>query len=289
LNIRLVFAFFLATVLLTPLFIANSFAENLSPRQQWVKYADPDLMTCKEGYILLQKNNGYPACVAPSTYLKLLDRGFAKFDFTLISNRHNMMNLLMQSMVSNQNLMNHWHDMMIKNPSITSKTMSDWISQMKEDPELLANMMGPMTSDPQLRGKMIEEMKKHPIMEHSLKQNPKWMESVHMPMMSPSTGQDMHHEQCSWCPEYHQFMDQSIEFSNPDKMMDLIHHMWINDQMNQDMHEYMLQSPDHIAIMSEQMMSQMLDPMMNDPELREKMIELMLEHQEFMDSIRHEN
>jgi hypothetical protein len=65
--------------------------------------------------------------------------------------------------------------------------------------------------------------------------------------------------------------------------------MWINDEMSQDMHEFMLENPQHMAGMSEQMMGEMLGPMMDDPELREQMIALMLKNQGFMNSIRHNN
>lgn len=37
------------------------------------------------------------------------------------------------------------------------------------------------------------------------------------------------------------------------------------------------------------MMEPMLNAVMDDPDLRERMIELMLEHQDFMNSIRHDN
>ena len=238
-----------------------------------------------------KKNNGFPACVTPSTYLKLIDRNFTKFDFTLILNRHNMMNSLVENMASNQNLMSHWHDMMLKNPSMINKTMSNWISQMKENPKLLENILGPMTNDPILREKMIDKMKTHPTMEAYLKQNTTWMESVHEPMMESGKDQRMHHEKCAWCPQYghHDSQDNSMKFSHSDKIMDLMHHIWINDQMNQDMHQFMLKSPDHMVLMSEQMMGEILDPMMNDPQIREQMIELMLDNQGFMNSIRHIN
>ncbi len=279
----------IANLLINPIFYEDSFAENLSPRQQWKLFADPDKLTCKDGFVLLQKNNGYPACVTPSTYLKLIDRNFTKFDFTLILNHHNMMNSLIENMVSNQNLMSHWHEMMLKNPSMTSKTMSNWISQIKENPKLLENILGPMTNDPTLREKMIEEMKKHSVMENSLKQNTAWMESVHEPIVDSGMDQGMHHEKCSWCPQYghHDSLAQSMQFSHSYKMMDLMHHMWINDQMSQDVHQFMLKSPEHMALMSEQMMGEILEPMMDDPQIREQMIELMLENQGFMNSIRH--
>ena len=279
----------ITSLLINPIFYEDSFAENLSPRQQWKQFADPDKLACKDGFVLLQKNNGYPACVTPSTYLKLIDRNFTKFDFTLILNRHNMMNSLIENMASNQNLMSHWHEMMLKNPSITSKTMSNWISQIKENPKLLENILGPMTNDPTLREKMIEEMKKHPVLEASLKQNTAWMESVHEPMVDSEMDQRMHHEKCSWCLQYghHDYLDHSMQFSHSDRIMDLMHHIWINDQMSQDVHQFMLKNPEHMALMSEQMMGEILDPMMDDPQIREQMIELMLENQGFMNSIRH--
>jgi hypothetical protein len=51
----------------------------------------------------------------------------------------------------------------------------------------------------------------------------------------------------------------------------------------------MLQNPSHMGYMSQQMMNPMLDAVMGDEELRQQMIDLMLEHQDFMDTIRHDN
>lgn len=291
-KISFIFCFIAITnLLVNPIFYEDSFAENLSPRQQWKQFADPHMLTCKEGFVLLQKNNGYPTCVTPSTYLKLIDRGFTKFDFTIILHRHDMIISLIENFTSNQNLMSHWHEMMLKNPNVTSKTILNWISQMKENPELLKNMLGPMTSDPSLRKKMIDEMKKHPVMEVSLKQNTAWMDSVHGSMMDSGMAQGKYNEECLWCPQltHHNSMDYSMRFSHSDRMMDLMHHMWINDQMNQEIYQFMLKSPEHMALMSEQMMSEILNPMMDDPQLREQMIDLMLKHPGFMNSIRHNN
>jgi len=74
-----------------------------------------------------------------------------------------------------------------------------------------------------------------------------------------------------------------------DKMMDMIHHVWINSDMTTDMHTMMLEDPSHMAMMSKHMMEPMLNAVMDDADLREKMIELMLQHEDFMNSIRHEN
>lgn len=279
----------ITSLLIIPYSYDNSFGETLSPLKQWKKFADPQLLTCKDGFVLLQKSNGFPACVSPLTYLKLIDRGFTKFDFTLILNRSDMMTSLMETMASNQILMDHWHDMMLKNPHVIDKTMSNWISQIKDNPSLLENIMGPITTDLNLRAKMIEELKKHPIMENSLKENPSWMKSVHEPQMNPGMDNTTHYNECLWCPDYdsHDSIDRSMHFSNSDKMMDLMHHVWINEKLNKDMHEFMLENPAHMAMMSDKMMSQIMTPIMNDPELREQMISLMLKNQGFMNSIRH--
>jgi hypothetical protein len=55
------------------------------------------------------------------------------------------------------------------------------------------------------------------------------------------------------------------------------------------MHNFMLENHHHMGLMSDQMMGPMLGYIMDDPELRQQMIEMMLEHPEFMNSIRHED
>ena len=281
------------SISISPILFETSFAQQeTSPHHQWKKFADPDMLICKQGHLLIQKNDGNPACVMPSTYLKLVDRGYGNYDSSIMSKRPEMMNQLMQNMVSNEKLMYHWHEMMQNNPSMMTQTMSDWISQMKDNPEFLKNMLGPMTSDPRLREKMIETMKNHPHMENSLKGHSKWMTSVHQPMMDFSMEKGMmHNTECAWCPDYQMniIREHSKGFANSDKMMDIMHDMWINSGMSQYMHTLMLEDPSHLALMSEHMMEPMLYAVMDDQELRPRMIDLMLEHRDFMNTIRHDN
>jgi len=289
---------------ITPSLISNSSGQEstfIPPRHQWKTTSDLDELTCKDGFVLLQKNNGAPACVSPYAYLKLVDRGYGMFDSSIMMNRPAMMNDLMQNMASNQNLMHHWHMMMVNDPSMMNKTMTNWILQMKKDPEFLSNLLGPMTSDPQLREQMIEQMRSHPQMEKALQKNPQWMDAVHqMPNgmdsqmgHGPQQGmnQGMQMSGCKWCPEYDRMphTGSDMGFSNFDRMMNIMHAIWINPSLAQDMHDFMLENPSHMADMADQMMEPMLGPMMNDPEIRQQMMELMLENPEFMDSIRHQN
>ena len=327
------------SIAISPSLFENTFAQQMTPHQQWKKFADAEMISCKSGHLLLQKSNGSPACVMPSTYLKLVDRGYGHHNQSMMDKNPEMMNSLMNGMASNEKIMHHWHEMMKKNPTMMNNTMNDWVNQMKENPELLKNMMAPMTSDSELRDKMIQTMKNHPQMESHLKSHSAWMDSVHQPMTSSGMGHGsdsmmmdggmcggkshgmgenksgMGHggsemscpmcekmmekkrlDNCPWCPAYghhsmgsHSKSSHSMTMSDSNKMMDMIHHMWINSDMTKDMHTMMLEDPSHMAMMSHQMMEPMLNSMMDDNELREQMIGLMLEHKDFMNSIRHTN
>jgi hypothetical protein len=281
------------TITFSPTFFENSFAQEMTPHQQWKKFADLNMITCKSEHLLLQKSDGNPACVMPSTYLKLIDRGYGIHNQSMMDKHPEMMINLMNSMASNEKLMHHWHEMIQKNPTMMMQTMDDWVLQIKDNPELLKNMLSPMTSEPELREKMIQTMKNHPQMETHLKTNSAWMDSVHQPMMGSGMGHGMMHV-CEWCPNYeHHSMGSPVgsshSMSTSDKTMDMIHHVWINSDMTKDMHTMMLEDSSHMAMMSNQMMEPMLNAVMDDVDLREQMIELMLQHQDFMNSIRHDN
>ena len=280
---------FIFTIVFSIVFSSTSFEfsfaqQELNPHNQWKEFADPDMLTCKSGFLLLQKNDGKPACVMPNTYLKLIDRGYGSHNQSLIGKQPEMMNYLMQSMASNEVLMFHWHQMMQENPTLLNQTLDTWIFQMKENSKLLKNTLGPMMSDNQLREKMIHTMKNHDTMENHLKLSPKWMISVHQPITTPET------VSCTWCPDYQKpTVSSRLNESNSDKTMEIVHHVWIDSEMAQDMHTLMLENPSHMHMMLTHMMEPILNAMMNDQNMRQEMIELMLDHNEFMNTIRHEN
>jgi hypothetical protein len=280
------------TIVVSPTLLENSFAQqNMSPHKQWKQFVDLDMINCKPGHLLLQKSNGDPTCVMPSTYLKLVDRGYGNHNQSIMDKRPEMLDNLMHNMASNEKVMSHWHEMMQNDSYKMNQTMNSWISQMKKDPNLLKNMLAPMTSDSILREKMIHTMQNHPQMETHLKSHSTWMDSIHQPMMGSGMGQGMHQLGCTWCPHYeHNSMNShEIMMSGSNKIMDMIHQIWINHDMIQDMHTLMLEDPSHMAMMSNQMMEPMLNAVMDDEDLREQMIELMLQHKDFMNTIRHDN
>lgn len=155
---------------------------------------------------------------------------------------------------------------------------------MKENSELLKNTLGPIMSDDHLRDKMIHTMKNHENIEDNLKMNSQWMISVHQPIINSEI------TFCTWYPAYQELTHSPIlNNSTSDKTMEIVHHIWINSAMTQDMHTLMLENPSHMHMMSTHMMEPILYSIMNDQNLQQEMIELMLDHDEFMNKIRHDN
>lgn len=265
------------SVSLAPILFENTLAQEITPpRKQWKQVPDLETLTCKSGMLLLQKSDGSPACVLPSTYLKLVDRKYGQYDSELFTRQPGMIDTLLSDMVSNQNMMQHWHDMMIQYPKTMQQTMNTWIPKMKDDPTFFKKFMDPMISDPNLREKMITEMKKHPIMNSTLSKNPKWMHSVNE---KTGTGMGSHMGQ-----KNSHTMQHGMSFHNQNIMMDMIHHMWVTNSTRDKMAEFMLENPNHMNMMTDQMMGQILYPMMDDPQLRQQMIDVMLENHKFMNS-----
>ena len=197
--------------------------------------------------------------------------------------------------------------MLKKNNTVMTQTMGNWVLQMKNDSKLLKNMLSSMTSDPKLRVQMIQIMKDHSNMEIFLKQDPEWMESIHRPVVNLTENKNndskidcyacdlleknMIYSSCSWCPEYETQSNHNYSetFSKSEKIMNIVHGIWINSGMSKNVHDLMINDPVHMAQMAEHLMEPMLNAVMDDDILRGQMIDLMLEHEDFMNSIRHTN
>jgi hypothetical protein len=290
--------FILLSFLIPPILFEQSFAQEnqiISSRHQWKQSSDPESLTCKQSLILLQKANGVPACVSSVTYIKLVDRGYGKFNSSQLMNRPDMMTLLMGGMVNDSKLMHHWHNMTLNDPKILQKTMDEMVLQLEENKEYITNILGQMIKSPELRKQMIEQMESHSQMTDSLQSHSEWMESVHQPTMKSNMNHEMNSEThenigCAMCSKTKQHdLHANKGFHDPKIMEDLIHHIWINEKMRTKMQILMLKNPIHLNLMVDQLMNPLLGLMMDNPEIRNKMIEIMLENQDFMDSIRHEN
>ena len=90
------------TIAVSPSFFENSFVQQMTPHQQWKKFTDIDMVTCKSGLLLLQKNNGNPTCVMHSTHLKLVDRGDGHHNQSIMEKHAKKMNHMKNSMTSNE-------------------------------------------------------------------------------------------------------------------------------------------------------------------------------------------
>ena len=278
----------------------------MSPRAQWQNTPDTSQITCQEGFVLLTKSNGMPACVSPSSYLRLVDRGWGMWDDSVMMNRPQMMNNLIETMMQEPQLMQHWHGMILKNPQQVQETRDQWIQQLKDNPQLMANMMGPITMDPDLQKQMIDHMLQNKPMMQYIRNNTDWMNLMHGQMMGPGMmGQMSMHgcawcpaanttntqygtATCTWCPVTNQTMSTGWMIHNTQNVEDMMHHMWVNSEIRQQMFDHMLDHPYHMGSMMDQMMGPMMDPMMDDPELRRQMLDMFAENQEFMQKLRND-
>ena len=291
---------------LSPFLINSASAQMhlVSPREQWQNAHNISQITCQEGLVLLTKANGMPACVSTSSYLRLVDRGWGMWDDSVMMNRPQMMNDLMETMMQEPQLMQHWHGMILKNPQQMQDTRNDWIQQLKDNPQLMANMMGPITTDPDLQKQMIDHMTQHMPMMQSIRNDSDWMDmmddqmighgmmgsmGMHRCAWCPTTNNTYVHygtATCTWCPVTNQTMQTGWMMHNPQNIEDMMHHMWINSGIRQQMFDHMLEHPYHMGSMMNQMMDSMMDPMMDDPELRQQMLDMFAQNQDFMQKLR---
>jgi len=250
-------------------------------------------ITCKEGYVILTKQDGTSACVSPSTYLRLIDRSWGMWDRTMMM-KQPMMNNVMNQMIQNPELMQQWHGTMIRHQQQMQEIRNQWIEKLKENPQLMANMMGPMTTDLELQQKMIDQIIQHHEMMKSIRND---TQGMGMMMRGPMMGQGMMEQgmeimhgncpwcptsstpdiqygtaTCPWCPVTNQTMGVGWMMRNPQQMQDMMNQIWQDPQWRQQMHNMMIQKPWHMGPMMNQMMGPMMGPMMNDPQLRQQML-----------------
>jgi hypothetical protein len=300
-EIVLLVIFIALTICISPLLSNQSFAQSMmSPRAQMQMNPDISQLSCRDGYVLLTKSNGMPSCVSTSSYLRLVDRGWGMWNSSIMMNRPQMMNNLMGQMMQDPQLMQQWHDVMIQNPQQLQETRNQWLGQIKENPQLLANIMGPMTTDPQLQTQMIDQMLQHQGMMQSIRNNTGWMGMMHGQMMGQGMGMhqcawcqaasnpNVHYgtTTCPWCPVTNQTMGPSWMMHNPQYIQNMMGQVWQNSQWRQQMNDMMIQNPLHAGPMMNQMIGPMVDPMMSDPVIRQQMLDMIAQNQEFMQKLK---
>ena len=292
-----IIVFTIATISFS-LFSESVFAQmthHMTPRQQMMMGTNPNQITCADGKVLMMKHMGMPSCVSPSTYWRLADRGWGTFDTETLAKNQKHMHGVMGAMINHPQMSQHMHDWMRDNPQHMQTMMNHWMPQMMKNNQWMMNMMGPMMNDPELSKQMMNHMTMNPQMMKNMKSNQQWMGMMHGgPMMK--TG--MYHGMmmngtmnCPWCP----FMQDSINQS----MMGT-DCAWCQGHMGQGMmmgrhmqssttdkptitsHGWMMQNPQHMHGMMNNMMGPMMNHMMNDPQMQQQMMNHMMNHPHMM-------
>jgi len=297
--------FFIAVILGISPFLTNAvFAQThqMSPRAQWDINPDISQITCKEGFVLLTNVNGMPHCVSPTSYVRLVDRGWGIWNGTIMMDRPQMMNNLMGAMLQDPQLMQQWHDTLLQSQQQMQEARNQWLQQVKQNPQFLANIMGPMTTDPELQKQLIDQILHHNGMMQSIRSNTGWMGMMHGQSMGQGMGmyncpwcQTANNPNvqygtatCPWCPVTNQTMGAGWTMHNPQYMQNMMGQVWQNTQWRQNLNGMMIQNPWHIGPMTGQMIGPILNPMMDDPEIRQQMLEMITQNQEFMQKLRND-
>lgn len=119
------------------------FAQNnpyITPRQQMKTITDPNQIICQSGMGLMLGNNGNPACVSPSTYMRLVDRGWGNYDFNQMTRDQQFMTGLMNNMMYHPQLMGQ----MMNNPQMIQAMHANdqWMGMMHSQGMMMGQGMG---------------------------------------------------------------------------------------------------------------------------------------------------
>lgn len=284
--------------------------QSIPPRQQWRQANDISQISCATGLVLIQKVNGAPACVSPDAYLRLVDRGWGMWDPTIMSNRPNMMQGVIDQAIRDPVLSKHLHSMAQQEKTLWYDVSPQLKQQLQEDSQILQSTMMPIMNDPQLRQQMIEMMQQSPQIMQSIRNNNMMMQMIQgsIPLPSNQTGmtgttgdlvmskglkgsmmenQGKMRDQTMGQNMMGQMMEWGMMMHNPQMMQNMMVQMMNDPQMRAMMQSMMIQNPHHRQSMVNQgMAGPMVGSMINDPQLREQMLDMMMQHQDMMMSLR---
>lgn len=188
----------------------------MSPRQQYMVSNDPNQVTCRPGMgVLLSSSTGTPACVTPTTYMRLVDRGWGNYDTNFMMKDQQFMQGIMNNMMyhsqmigymmNNQQMLqfmkgnNQWMGMMHRGPMMGGPMMGPAVMQnytigcpwcpvgsgigiqqgwMMHNPQHMQGMFGYMMNDPEIRQQMFEHMMNNQQFMQQLMQNQTFMQRI---------------------------------------------------------------------------------------------------------------
>ena len=121
--------------------------QHMSVRQQWMMTDDPNQITCPTGMGMMMRHNGDPVCFTPSTYMRLVDRGWGNYDFNYMTKDPQFMTGMMNNMMQHPQMMGY----MMNHPEMMQSMHANdkWMNMMHGQGMMMGKgMMG--------QGKMME-------------------------------------------------------------------------------------------------------------------------------------
>ncbi len=122
--------------------ILDVFAQSqyMPVRHQWMMTNDPNQLVCQPGMGLMLGNNGNPACVSPSTYMRLVDRGWGNYDINQMTRDQHFMTGVMNNMMYHPQLMGQ----MMNNPQMIQAMHANdqWMGMMHSQAMMMGQGMG---------------------------------------------------------------------------------------------------------------------------------------------------
>ena len=114
--------------------------QNMSVRQQWMMHNDPNQITCPTGMGMMMRYNGDPVCFTPSSYMRLVDRGWGTWDYSYMTKDQQFMTGMMNNMMQHPQMMG----MMMNNPQMAQAMQSNtqWMNMMHGQGMMGQGMMG---------------------------------------------------------------------------------------------------------------------------------------------------
>jgi len=119
------------------------FAQNnpyMPVRHQWMMNNDPNQITCPTGMGMMMSNSGNPACLTPSSYMRLADRGWGNYDYNYMARDQQFMTGMMNNMMQHPQMMG----MMMNDPQMLQAMQSNnqWMGMMHGQGMMGQGMMG---------------------------------------------------------------------------------------------------------------------------------------------------
>jgi len=191
---------------------AESLSDDFIPaRQQMKMHNDPIQIVCREGMgMIMSSSTGDPACVSPTTYMRLVDRGYGHSNFNFIQKDQKFMQGIMNNMMYHPRTMGY----MMNDPQILEhmRGNTQWMDIMRLDSPRGQGMMGDQMGQGMMRGQG---------MGHSM-------------IANYTIG-------CSWCPvEPGTGMQQGWMMHNPQQMHGMTGEMMNNPELRQQMLNHMM-------------------------------------------------